>query len=92
MEIKVNGNESNQIMFSARIACLQVRINNDPKTEAKYLGIYSDKKITWKTHIRGKKRQISVLKLNKVNWLIGRKSQLSVEKKLLLFRTIMALR
>jgi hypothetical protein len=35
----------------------------------------------WKTHIKAKKKQQLNIKTKQMNWLIGRKSQLSLENK-----------
>ena len=46
-----------------------------------------DQKLTWRPHITAKKTQIN-LKLRQTNWLIGRKSKLTIENKLLLDKAI----
>jgi hypothetical protein len=58
-------------------------LNNEPipmKNEVKYLGLHLDRRLTWKTHIKAKKQQLNI-KTEQMNWLIGRKSQLSLENK-----------
>jgi hypothetical protein len=57
------------------------------KNEVKYLGLILDQKLTWRLHITAKKTQIN-LKLRQMNWLIGRKSKLTTENKLLLYKAI----
>lgn len=90
--IMVNSNKSSHVTFTTRRAvCPQVRINNDfipTKTEVKYLGLHLDQQLTWRAHIKAKKQQVS-LKLNQMNWLIGRKSQLTIANKILLYKTIL---
>jgi hypothetical protein len=47
--------------------CPQVNINNNllpVKTEVKYLGLHLDEKLTWKSHIKAKRRQLD-LKIKK---------------------------
>jgi hypothetical protein len=44
-------------------------------------------KLTWRPHITAKKIQIN-LKLRQMNWLIGRKSKLTTENKLPLYKAI----
>jgi hypothetical protein len=43
----------------------------------KYLGTYLDNHVTWKEHIRKKRKQID-LKIKDMYWLIGRNSKLSL--------------
>jgi hypothetical protein len=74
-----------------RTSCPQVTINNSiipTKTEIKYLGLHLDQKLTWKTHIRMKRQQVR-LKARQMNWLIGNRSQLSLENKVLLYKAIL---
>jgi hypothetical protein len=53
--------------------------------DAKYLGLYLDHKLNWEKHIFTKQKQFR-LQLGKIYWLLGSKSQLSAENKLLLYR------
>jgi hypothetical protein len=73
-KIKVNPEKSSQITFTTRRAvCPQVSINNIPiptKQEVKYLGLHLDERLTWRTHINAKRRQLE-LKPRNMNWLIG---------------------
>jgi hypothetical protein len=73
-----------------REQCPQVRLNNNniPQSPSvKYLGINLDSKLTWKDHITKKCKQIDI-KTKELNWLIGRRSKLSIENKVLLYKTI----
>jgi hypothetical protein len=60
----VNPAKSTQITFTTRrTICPQVSINNFPipiKQEVKYLGIHLDKKLTWQTHMKAKRRQLEL--------------------------------
>jgi hypothetical protein len=91
-KINVNPAKSTQITFTTRrAACPQVSINNVPipiKREVKYLGLHLDEKLTWRTHIKTKRRQLD-LKIRNINWLIGNKSQLSLENKITIYKTIL---
>jgi hypothetical protein len=61
-----------------------IQIPASPST--KYLGIYLYNHLTWKEHI--KKRKHIDLKIKRMYWLIGRNSKLSLENKMLLYKTI----
>lgn len=89
--IKINENKSTSITFTLR------KINPRPvtfngkripyKEDVKYLGIYLDSKLTWKTHIKTKRKELDI-RVKKMYWLLGRKSQLSLTNKVLLYKTI----
>lgn len=89
--IKVNEQKSAHVTFTLkRQICPPVKINNKdiPQTNTvKYLGIHLDSKLTWKTHIWNKRKQLG-LKLHKMYWLINRKSKLSLENKVLLYKSM----
>jgi hypothetical protein len=90
-KIKINEAKSTQVNFSLRREqCPAVFLNNvqipaSPST--KYLDIYLDNHLTWKEHIRKKRKQID-LKIKDMYWIIGRNSKLSLENKILLYKTI----
>jgi hypothetical protein len=90
-KISVNTTKSVQITFTTmRSRCPQVSINNNPipvKTEVKYLGLHLDEKLTWKSHIKAKRRQLD-LKIKNMYWLLNRKSKLSLENKLIIYKHI----
>lgn len=89
--IKFNENKSVHITFTTKHStCPPVTLNNQPlpeKPEVKYLGMHLDKRLTWKTHLQKKKKQID-LKIKQMNWLIGRQSKLSLSNKLLLYKVM----
>lgn len=90
--IKANETKSVHITFTnKRGTCPPVTLNNlqiPQRDEAKYLGMYLDRKLTWKKHLFTKRKQLG-LKLHKLYWLIGRKSLLSVHNKLLVYKAIL---
>lgn len=90
--IKANTTKSVQVTFTMnRDSCPPVQLNNQelPQAdEAKYLGIHLDRRLTWRKHIFTKRIQLG-LKLNSLYWIVGRKSQLSLENKLLVYKTIL---
>jgi hypothetical protein len=46
-----------------------------------------DSKLTWKQHVVKKRKQID-LTIKQMNWLIGRKSKLAVENKIMIYKAI----
>jgi hypothetical protein len=46
-----------------------------------------DSKLTWKQHVVKKQKQTD-LTIKQMNWLIGRKSKLAVENKILIYKAI----
>jgi hypothetical protein len=83
--MKVNETKSVQVTFTLKKNTgPPVQLNNKQLTqpeEVKYLGIHMDQELTWPKHISTKRKQLC-LKLRKLYWIIGRKSQLSLENKL----------
>ena len=62
----------------------------DPSWRRKVPGctVHLDRKLTWRKHISTKRKQLE-LKLRKLCWIIGQKSQLSLENKLLVYKAIL---
>lgn len=91
-KIKVNNSKSSHITFTLRkTTCPQVTLNHFPiptKSEVKYLGLHLDTKLTWKTHINAKRCQLN-LKVKKMYWLLKRNSQLSLENKITIYKSIL---
>lgn len=90
--IKVNEDKSTHITFTTRKeTCPPVLLNNQAipqKEEVKYLGMHLDRRLTWHKHIFTKRKQLGI-KFTNMYWLIGRKSQLNLENKLLLYKSIL---
>lgn len=90
-KIKMNESKSVQVTFTLRRdQCPPVSLNNTqiPQTSStKYLGIHLDSRLTWNEHIRKKRKQID-LRIKDLYWLIGKKSKLALENKLLIYKTI----
>lgn len=89
--IKINTAKSVNITFTLRKGqCPPVLINNTELpigNTVKYLGMHLDQKLTWKVHITKKRKQVK-LKVKELHWLIGRKSPLTLNNKLLLYKSI----
>jgi len=54
----------------------------------KYLGMHLDHKLNWRGHTVTKRKQIELKVKKKLSWLLGRKLQLSIANKLLIYITI----
>jgi hypothetical protein len=91
--IKINQTKSTYLTFTLR---------NDPSppiylngveipsaATVKYLGLHLDNKLNWKAHITKKRKQMD-LRFKELWWLLGRKSHLPVNNKLLLYKFIIA--
>ena len=50
--------------------------------------MHLDRRLTWKKHIWTKRKQLDT-KLRSMHWLIGRKSRLSRESKITIYKTIL---
>ena len=91
-KIKVNQAKSIHVTFiTKRTLCPPVAMNNvliPIQTEVKYLGLHLDQRLTWRTRIRTKRHHLN-LKLRGMYWLLGRKSELSLENKLLLYKCVL---
>jgi len=87
--MKANEVKSVQVSFTLnKMTCPPLKLNNDhvhQADEVKYLGIHLDRRLTWRTHITTKRKQLD-LKLRNLYWIIGRKSELSLENKLLVYK------
>ena len=91
-KIKINQEKSSHVTFTTtRSTRPQVTMNNIPipmLSTVKYFGLYLDQRLTWGKHIKTKRLHLN-LKLRSMNWLLGRKSQLSLANKLLLYKCVL---
>ena len=89
--IRLNESKSTQVTFTLkRETCDPIKLNgkNIPlRDSTKYLGIHLDRRLTWKKHILAKKEQITLTE-RKLRWLLQKKSRLSLETKLVIYKTI----
>jgi hypothetical protein len=90
--MKVNETKPVQVTFTLKKnTCPPVQLDNKQLTqpeEVKYLGVHLDRKLTWRKHISSKRKQLDI-KLRKLYWIIGRKSHLSLQNKLLVYKAIL---
>jgi hypothetical protein len=90
--MKANETKSVHVTFiTRRETCPPVHINDvqiPEENHVKYLGLHLDRRLTWHTHIFAKRKQLG-LSLTKMYWLLGRKSKLSTNNKLLLYKAIL---
>ena len=73
-----------------RESCPPIHINNvqlPQHDKVKYFDMHLDRRLTWTRHIESKILQIK-LKSNELHWLIGPRSALDLEYKVLLYKAI----
>ena len=90
--IRINESKSSHITFTnKRCTCPPMYINSKitPNTSTvKYLGLHLDTRLTWKEHIKKKRNEINI-KYKNMFWLIGRKSQLALKTKVMIYKAIL---
>lgn len=90
--IQPNEKKSVQMTFTLkRGSCPPVTLNGcvlAQSNEAKYLGIHLDCRLNWRSHIFMKRKQLG-LKLRELYWLIDKKSKLSLDNKILVYKAIL---
>lgn len=90
--IKANEAKSTHITYTMkRDTCPPVTLNGTQLAQlndTKYLGIHLDRRLTWQKHIFAKRKQLGI-KFKQMYWMIGRKSELTLENKLLLYKAIL---
>jgi hypothetical protein len=52
--------------------------------------VHFDRRLTWGKHIKSKRKQLN-LKAKRMLWLLGRRSTLSIESKLILYKAVLKL-
>ena len=89
--LRLNESKSQHINFTNRKETpIPVKINGKIipfVNTAKYLGLTLDTKLRWKEHIKIKVSQLNIT-YKKMQWMMGRKSNLSIHNKLLLYKQI----
>jgi hypothetical protein len=89
--IRINQNKSCSITFTLwKSSTPDITIDDiqTPRnTEIKYIGMTIDSKLTRKQHTVKKRKQVKIT-IKQLNWLLGRKSNLAIENKLQIYKTI----
>ncbi|KAH8304972.1 hypothetical protein KR018_005083 [Drosophila ironensis] len=89
--IVVNAEKSTQTTFSLRPGnCPLVSLNGSTipyEATPKYLGMTLDRRLTWKKHLERKRKLISD-RVKQYYWLIGGRSKLRLQTKLLVYKAI----
>jgi hypothetical protein len=90
--MKANETKSAHVTFTLKWSpCPSVQLKSMylvQPDDVKYLGIHLDRRLTWRKHITTERKQLN-LQLRKLYWILGRKSQLSLENKLLVYKAIL---
>lgn len=90
--IKPNETKSVHVTFiTSGETCPPVNLNDHPIPQAeddKYLGVYLDRRLTWKKHIFTKRKQLG-RQLSKMYWILGRRFELSLGNKILIYKSIL---
>lgn len=90
--LKLNESKSTHINFTNRtVINVPIIINSQvipSKLEAKYLGMTLDARLNWKAHVKMKRSELN-LKYRRMHWLLGRKSELEISNKLLLYKQVL---
>ncbi|CAK1588943.1 unnamed protein product [Parnassius mnemosyne] len=90
-KIKASATKSVHVTFTLRRGnCPPVSLRNNslPQSDnVRYLGMYLDRRLTWKKHIQTKKDEI-YHRYRGLYWMLARNSRLSLDNKLLLYNII----
>lgn len=90
--IRVSSSKSIHITFTLRREdCPPVHLCNQQlphKDTVKYLGMHLDRRLTWRNHIEAKRDQLNT-RFRELYWLVGRNTKLSLDNKLLIYKTIL---
>ena len=81
----LNETKSTHINFTyQKVNNMTININSQKiqyASTAKYLGMTLDTKLKWKERVKKKKEELNI-KFRKMNWLLGRHSELTIHNKL----------
>ena len=89
--IKVNEQKSTHVTFTLKKGDRpNITLNGSiikKSNSFNYLGICWDRRLTWKDHVKRKRIQVDN-ELKNMCWLLGCKFKLSLENKILIYKTI----
>lgn len=90
--IKASSTKSVQVTYTLRKGnCPPVKLENNTLPHqncVRYLGLHLDRRLTWNEHIKKKRDQLNI-KYKRSLWLLGRNSKLSIDNKLLVYKSIL---
>ncbi|KAL1139859.1 hypothetical protein AAG570_006836 [Ranatra chinensis] len=90
--IRINQSKSVHLTFTLRRqSCPPIMFDNipiPPANHVHYLGLYTDKRVTWNPHTRLKRLDLN-RKYGLLRQLLNRNSKLSIENKLTIYKTIL---
>ena len=91
-KIRFNPAKFAHVIFTTRLVTSPpVFLHTSPipvVSEVTYLGLHLDRPLTWRKHIRTKRQQLDH-KLRAMSWLLGRRFQLSLPNKILLYKCVL---
>jgi hypothetical protein len=91
---RIKGSETKSVhvtFTTRRETCPPVHINDvriPQEHHVKYLGLHLDLRLTWHSHVFAKRKQLRISP-TKMYWLLVRKSKLSTNSKLLIYKAIL---
>lgn len=90
--IKASASKSTHVTFTLKKEnCPPVKLGRTsiPHNDvAKYLGMHLDRKQTWQIHIKKKRDELN-MRFRSLMWLMGRHTKLSLNNKVLLYKTVL---
>ena len=87
-KLKANEAKSVHVTFTLKRDVCPPPVTIPQADDTKYLGMYLDKRLTWRKHIFTKRKQLG-LKFRQMYWLLGRNSRLALDSELLLYKTVL---